>query len=315
MSLPTLTECYDQTRAKCGDTEVSGGQIYTNTLLLPHIQEATRALWRGLRNLAVPRVRRTFFYTLPANTNTFYPATAGITDFSEPSGPVAQRGSLTSVAVSTAAQSGNNLAVTTTGAHGRATGDMVVLEQIVGLKGANVLASITVTGASTFTANGVLATGVYVSGGLVVTSSNEFSDLVWAQSVPSSTTQSSAGLNSCVYAGGYFQFAPSNDARQLRVQYWSSASIPAVGADQIGFDDCIDFIATYAAAKASKAMGADDRAAWLLNDAVGPEFNRGVIGGELRQLMIAAVRQIQNLPPYERGPAPFREQTDNLNYI
>lgn len=312
MSLPTLTECYDQTRAECGDTEVSGGQIYTNTILLPHIQSATRALWRGLRNMAAPRVRRTFYYTLPANTSVFYPSSALVTDFSEPSGPVAERGSLTSAAITAAVASGQNLSVTCGAGHGRATGDVVVLEQIAGLGGANVLCSITVSSGTVLLANGVLTTGTYTSGGYVVTSANEFSDIPWSTAAPLATTQSTAGLNACMYEAGAFRFLPSNDARQIRVRYWSSANVPVTGTDVIGLEDCIDFIAKFAGSNACKAQGAEQRSAELREEAVGPGFSRGIYGGEMLQLMQTAVRQIQNIPPYERGPRPFREQTNNL---
>lgn len=314
MSFPTLTEVYEQTRAECGDTEVAGGQIYTNSLLLPHVQSATRTLWRGLRNLATPRVQRTFFYTLPANTNTFHPSTALITDFSEPSGPVAQRGGLTSIAVAAATQSGSNLDITCTGAHGLSTGDNVILEQLGGLKGANIMCTITATSATQLLANGVVTTGTYTSGGYVVTSSNEFSGLEYRQSIPSATTRDARGLAVAVYQDNYFQFLPSNEAQQIRITYWSSAQVPTSGTDQIAFNDCIDFIAKYAASMACKAQGANDRAATLKEESVGPRFNEGIFGGELRQLMQAAVRERQNLSPYERSPRPFREQGYGLGY-
>lgn len=314
MAFPTLTEVYDQTRAECGDTEVAGGQIYTNSLLLPHIQSATRTLWRGLRNLAAPRVQRTFFYTLPANTNTFHPSTALITDFSEPSGPVAQRGSLTSVAVAAATQSGSNLDITCTGAHSLTTGDTVVLEQLGGLKGANILCTVTVTSSTQLLANGVVTTGTYTSGGKVVTSSNEFNGLEWRQSIPTAVTRSSRGLSVAVYQDNYFQFLPSSDDQQIRITYWSSAQVPTSGTDQIAFNDCIDFLAKYAGSMACKAQGANDRAATLKEESVGPRFSEGIFGGELRQLMQAAVRERQNLSPYDRSPRPFREQGYGLGY-
>jgi hypothetical protein len=314
MAYPTLTEVYDQTRAECGDTEVPGGQIYTNSLLLPHVQSATRTLWRGLRNLATPRVQRTFYYTLPANTSVFRPSTALITDFSEPTGPVAQRSGLTSVAVSAATQGATSLAVTCSSAHGLATGDTVVLEQLVGLKGANVLCTVTVTSSTQFTANGVVTTGTYVSGGFVVTSTNEFSGLEYRQSIPTSTTRNSRGLSVAVYQDNYFQFLPSNDDQQIRITYWSSAQVPTTGSDEIAFNDCIDFIAKYAGSMACKAQGANDRAATLKVESVGPRFDEGIFGGELRQLMQAAVRERQNLNPYERSPRPFREQGYGLGY-
>ena len=314
MPSPTLNEVYEQTRAECGDTEVPGGQIYTNSLLLPHIQSATRTLWRGLRNLATPRVQRTLYYTLPANTNTFYPLSALATDFSEPTGPVGYRGGLTSVAITAAVQSGNNLLVTCSGGHNLTTGDNVVLEQLVGLRGANILCTVTVTSSTQFTANGVLTTGTYVSGGYVVSSTDEFKLLEWRSAIPSSVTRSTPGLTYVVWSDNHFAFMPSNDAQQLRIFYWSSALVPTTGTDVVYVDDCIDFLAKYAGSMACKAQGANDRASTLAVQSVGPRFDEGIFGGELRQLMQAAVRERQNLSPYERGPRPFREQGYGLGY-
>jgi len=307
MAQPTLTEIYSQARAKCGDTEVSGGQIYTDTLLLPHIQEATRALWRGLRNLAVPRVKRTVYYTLPANTSFFSP-TIIVSDFSEPADMVSQRGGITSVAISNAVQSGNNLVVTTSASHNLETGDMVVLEQLGAIRWANVLSPVIVDSSTQFTINGLLTEAVYSSGGYVVTSNNEFEDIPWADKLPSATTQASPALGVCVYANRAFQFSPSTENRQLRIQYWSSVVVPTSGSDVIAFNDCIDFVAIYAASEASESQGASTRAARLKVQAVGPSYDNGIIGGELRSLMSSAVRQMQLKEPYARGPRPFREQ-------
>lgn len=307
MAQPTLTEIYAQARSKCGDTEVAGGQIYTDALLLPHIQEATRALWRGLRNLAVPRVKRTVYYTLPANTSFFSP-TILMSDFSEPADMVAQRGGLTSVAVSNAVQSGNNFVVTTAVDHNLATGDMVVLEQIGAVRWANVLAPVIVNSSTQFTINGLLTEVAYSSGGYVVTSNNQFEDIPWADRLLSSTTQATPGLGVCVYANRAFQFSPSSDDRQIRLQYWSSVVVPTSGSDVIAFNDCIDFVAIYAASEASESQGAATRAAKLKVQAVGPSYDNGIIGGELRSLMSSAVRQMQLKEPYERGPRPFRAQ-------
>ncbi len=308
MSLPTLTECFTQTRAECGDTEVAGGQIYTDALLLPHIQNATRALWRGMRNLAIPRVRRALYYTLPANTSVFYPATALVTDFSDPSGPVAARGGVTMIANIAATPVAAGLDITCPSPHGLVTGNTVVLEQIPTLKNVNVLCAITAGSATQLIANGVITTGTAVSGGYVTYSNNEFGDLQWATSIPSASNNTSTQLGAVLWQNGYFQFVPCSEAKQIRIFYWSSAQVPTAGSDQIGVNDCIDFISQFAASKAQKAQGANDRAATAMEQAVGPGYTRGNIGGELLQLLQAAVRERQNLPPYMRSPRPFREQ-------
>lgn len=311
MASPTLTEIYSQTRAACGDTEVSGGQIYTDTLLLPHVQAATRRLWSALRNLATPRVRRTLYYTLPANTSVFFPSSAAVNDFSEPSGRVGVRGGVTLVAISTVTQSGQNLLVTTSAPHGLSTGAVVILERMTGMSGANIQATITVTGASTFTANGVVASGTYTTGGYAVTSSNDFAEIGYFDTLAAATNQSNTQVFGCVYREGRFQFTPASEAYQLRIFYWSSAEVPVAGGDVVAFNDSIDFLAKYAASEACRAQGAIDRYAMLRSEAVGDAYTNGIIGGDLRQLMQSAVRQMQNQSPYQRGPRSFREQHDD----
>ena len=110
-------------------------------------------------------------------------------------------------------------------------------------------------------------------------------------------------------------FVPATEIRQIRVFYWSSAQVPTAGSDQIAVNDCIDFISQFAAGKAQKSQGSNDRAATSMLQAVGPGYDRGVMGGELLQLMASAVRQMQNLPPHLRGPKPFREQANNYGTL
>lgn len=308
MAEPTLTEIYNQTRAVIGDTEVSGGQIYTDSILLPHVQAATRQLWRSLRNLATPRVQRVFYYCLPANTSVFYPATAGITDFASPANDVGVRRDVTQVSISAATQGATGLTVTTSGAHGLTTGDTVVLEQIVGLKNANVLCTVTVTNSTVFVANGLVTTGTYSSGGKVVTSDNQFYPLTWAPVIPSATTQNTPWLSVAVWTDNRFQFMPSNEVVQLMVPYWSSAAVPASGSDVVGLDDCMDFLAKYAGSMACEAQGATEMSNNLLVQAVGTRFQDGVFGGELLSLCNVLVRSLQLQSPYQRGPRPFRAQ-------
>lgn len=62
---------------------------------------------------------------------------------------------------------GSPTTVQTTAAHNLATGDMVAIHGVVGVEGINGYATITVTGADTFTINSSNAVGTYVSGGTV----------------------------------------------------------------------------------------------------------------------------------------------------
>lgn len=312
MSYPTLTNIYDQARAECGDTEVAGGQIYTNTILLPHIQAAVRALWKAFRNTGAKRVLKTLYYTLPANTAVLSPV-AVASDFSAVAPGIGERGGLTSVAISGAVQAATGLQITTGSSHGFSTGDVIVIEQVGGLVGANILASIAVSSSTVFIANGVVVTGSYTSGGYAVKSTNQFAYVPLVGTQPSASLQSSTAITAAFFDGQYIRFTPSTQNRQLRIPYYSSAEVPTTGSDQILIDDCIDFLAACAAWKACAAMGAPVRAAELKERAVGNEYDKGINGGELRRLIVSHVRAMQALPPNERGPAPFREQNNNFS--
>lgn len=70
----------------------------------------------------------------------------------------------------TAATNATPIAVTTSAAHGRATGEIVTISGVLGNLAANGTFTITVTGANTFTLNGSVGTGAYTSGGTVAAS-------------------------------------------------------------------------------------------------------------------------------------------------
>ena len=79
MSFPTALNVFDLCRSNLGDEAVSGGELYTNTLLLPFLNAANREMFRVLESLQLPRVKTYAYYNLPANTGVLYPATASIT--------------------------------------------------------------------------------------------------------------------------------------------------------------------------------------------------------------------------------------------
>lgn len=312
MSYPTLAEIYEQTRAECGDKEVAGGQIYTDAILLPHVQGAVRAMWSVLANLAAPRIRKTLYYTLPANTSVLNPGSIE-SDYSQLAGRIGERGGLTSVAISNAVVSGNVLTITCSVAHGFSTGDVIVLEQIGGLVGANIMVAITVTSTTAFTANGVVASGTYTSGGFAVKSANEFAEIGMTTATPVATTQSVPYIAAAYFDGMYLRFNPASENRQLRIPYYASAVVPTTGTDRIMVNDSIDFLSMYAAWKACSAQGAPVLASALKEQAVGNGYEKGINGGALFRLVNGAVRAMQQLPPNERGPAPFREQNSNFS--
>jgi hypothetical protein len=85
MAKVTLGAVYDQARSILGDDQISGGEVYTNAVLAPHIANAYRTLYRVLANNGSQFVEQSVTFTpFLAGTTSLDPATAGITDMGEP---------------------------------------------------------------------------------------------------------------------------------------------------------------------------------------------------------------------------------------
>lgn len=64
---PTASQVYSKTRILLGDDEVAGGDLYTNTYLLPHLEAAVNLLYKALERANSPVLRTKTYYLLSAN--------------------------------------------------------------------------------------------------------------------------------------------------------------------------------------------------------------------------------------------------------
>lgn len=305
MPFCTLQEVYDSARANLSDTGVTGGDFATNAVLLPWAQTAVRDLFRVMKNVSHPKIMSERYYVLPANTSVLVPSTASITDMQEPE-TLDERGSLTSVNVTAASNVATGLSVTAT-AHGFATGDLITLNAIGGMTGTAGLFGITVTNANTFVANGAVAVGTYVSGGVAVKSTAEFIEMANVNRLMAST-RNNALLGIWEWRDSKFWFNPVPTDRQLRIRYSSSATAPTSVSDVIYCDDALDFLGVWSAALYAQSQRAKNIYADLAYRACGetrlPEM--AMAGGIIRDLMAAAVRRQQTKPTEERSRPQFR---------
>ncbi len=301
MATTTLGAVYDQARSVLADDRRDGGQKYTNRKLLPHAQQAVRDLFRTLRNIGDPRINKEVYHVLEANTSMLAPSTAGITDMASPL-LVEQRGGLTTLVVSAVTVSDANISVTTSAAHGFSTGDNITLNALGGLTGTEGLWAITKSSATVFVVNGCVASGTYGIGGAAVKSTQEFTEVpaqVRIQSTPST------GLG-WTWRDNNMWFTPSSDERQLRISYDSSATVPTKKSDTIAVDDCLDFLATRAAALATKVR-APTVSKDLNFEALGRSLQPDASGGLLRALLSAAVKAEQRRDSEDRTRPPYRD--------
>lgn len=295
MALPLVSDVYSRARAMIGDDLVTAGEIFTDSKLQPHYQTAYAELWRELDRIDSTFLDTDAFYIVPAYTSFVDPATAGIANLGELLG-IEERGTISSVTVSAATPGTASLAVTTGSAHGRATGEVVILSSMGGLTlNANGPFTITVTGASAFTANGCTATGTYTSGGVASYSTEGWSELQRVDRIEDYPTTSGTALQVFSYRGDIIRTFPANAARQIRVRYSMSGSAPTTTTQTILLDDSVDFLAARTGQLASGTRGMPETEERLKNMAA----------RYIDTILDNAVKALQRLPAYTRQPSSY----------
>ena len=127
--IPTSTNVFARARELVGDTDVAGGDLFTNTLLTPHLDFAVNAMFRALRHANSPQVnRREYVRVAPHQIRIDFDA-AGVGDIAAINSvrdrSIGSSGAITALAYNTA--TGWRV---TSAAHGRTTGDLVFLAGI-----------------------------------------------------------------------------------------------------------------------------------------------------------------------------------------
>src|SRR5690348_18059822 len=81
--IPTFENICDRARAHLGDTDVAGGEKYTNTYLTPYFGTFWEEFYGKIAAIGGPKIKNRAYYNLAAYTTLLSPATAGISDFGE----------------------------------------------------------------------------------------------------------------------------------------------------------------------------------------------------------------------------------------
>lgn len=301
---PTVQEVKVAARTYAGDPN---GRVLTSDVLQPYLNTAYSEIFRAMQATQSQRVRQETYYDLPAYTMVLDPATANIANLGEIE-TVEERGGVTEVAITGAVPGAGFLAVTAPG-HGLSTGDQVVQYGIGGLTiDANGLFAVTVLSSSAYKANGCTATGTYTSGGTMTKSAEEFYELVPQQRILYIDSSPQTILRIYAWEGDLLRFPLCSALRQLRITYSLSGQAPSVAGDTIPIDDSKDFLSFRMCGLALQARGNREKAATFNEMAVGPEWDKGVEGGILAQLLSSGVRNLQRLPPAQRTPPAFRSR-------
>ncbi len=306
--IPTVANVYTAARGVLGDTQVSAGTVFVDSILQPHYQAAYAELYRALNNVQSLLLQREAYWNMPPNTGYLNPATAGISNLGQPV-LVEERGSVTTWAISAITPSPSTAIATVTSAvNTLSTGSQPVVFGVGGITDdINDIWTVTVLSPTQFTLNGCTAFGTYTaSTGSVSVGTENFAECKprgRIQNIPNTPGQVFG-----VYAWefGRFRFPPCSVLRQLRITYKLSGSAPTITTASVGIDDCETFLAYRTAALAGRSKGMAQRAQAYTITAVGPQWeSEGLAGGLLGQMLDGAVRDLQRLPGEDLRAEPY----------
>lgn len=300
--IPTGTLVFNAVRKFLGDTEVTGGQIYTDSFLWEFLDLAYQRLYGDLARLSVQAVQGEGYYLLPAYTNRFHPGQANLPNVD--SIDYLQDRSVKSVAdvLTVALNLGEqSVTVTTQAAHGLTSNQLI---QIVGVTGFNFSIDgewlIEVTSNTAFKLNGVYwgitTPGSYVSGGKVIFSTCEWSDPIKKEEhTRYIDTNPLTELRRWAWEGNVIRVNPVSTQREVKIVYNISGQTPSVAANSLGIDGSLSYFVHEVVKWAALSKGRRD-----LKAEHEPRAEKA-----LRDLKGRAIKDLQ-LNSYR--PMPFREK-------
>ena len=309
MATCTLLDVFNDVRGLLHDTQVSGGETFTNTMLQVQFNEPYRTMFGCLMG-ASKRVQRTAYVMLPANTTVLIPANAGITDFGEPE-MIEERPAVTSKTISTTSNA-SPIVVTFSAPHGFGANGTQVAGMVTGVSGTSAPWGSwggTVTSTTAISLNGSMTDGSSGTGGRFYAAST----VQWSEVQPGDLPWINDGqqqqyLVTYIWQNEQLQFRGSVQDTMLRITYYASGNPPTNTATNINIDNCRDLLAFATAYNAAQSVGWNDQA-----DRFGIKAYTRTAGpqGEVDGGLLGVFRNVQVMS-MQRGPArrrlPFRNK-------
>jgi len=265
MPIPTLGNVLSLSRILTGDTQVPGGQVYTDLFLMNFYPTSYRSMVRVLAQYNNKRMQRTSYYNLPAYTGYLLPASAAITNFGEPI-DLFERSIDSSALIEAISYDADRVLVTIAG-HPYTTGQMAIVFGVRGLTDdVNDEWCMECPDANSIYLQGCRATGTYTLGSGTLSHSTEGFPKVPLVREFDTQASPSIGTNSLDrfrWEGDAFRFNPISIPRQLKIVHTISGNPPTTAANldvSTGVDDCLDFLAYYTAAAALAIKGPSESA-------------------------------------------------------
>lgn len=267
--IPTATQCVALAAERL--TNSSFDEPFTQARLLAYFNVAYRELFGKLQNHGVPAAEKTAYFNLPAYTNTFSPAKAGITDFGElKPGGLAERSIASTHTITTVEPTSGEITLTVGSAHSLSANSRVIVYNASADAGANGEWYIAVPSSTKVTLNGstVTVSGSTACTGTLSTSTERFVPLIEGElpEADEAAVMAREHLGIFQWTGELFKLPGATTARQLRIQYRRSAADLTL-TESTGIDDSKNFLGIRAAELAARDYDRTNHAQQLKGEA------------------------------------------------
>lgn len=267
--IPTATQCVALAAERL--TNSSFDEPFTQARLLAYFNVAYRELFGKLQNHGVPAAEKTAYFNLPAYTNTFSPAKAGITDFGElKPGGFAERSIASTHTITTVEPTSGEITLTVGSAHSLSANSRVIVYNASADAGANGEWYIAVPSSTKVTLNGstVTVSGSTACTGTLSTSTERFVPLIEGElpEADEAAVMAREHLGIFQWTGELFKLPGATTARQLRIQYRRSAADLTL-TESTGIDDSKNFLGIRAAELAARDYDRTNHAQQLKGEA------------------------------------------------
>lgn len=306
MSYPTLDQIASRCREIAADDDPdSPGQLYSTSLLRPHINAAVRKASQLLSQVDAEVVSRTLYKVVPQGYTRVHTKFMG-SDIREPK-ELWYRIPTAVLTISNAVQSLNPdyLTITTSTDHGFVSGDTGTIDGIQGLNGTNGRWPLTVTSSTVVRANGLrsitdaILGGYEADTGTIVRGPEAFTELNRSReesgspirNYPQAWLSPTQNFGTWSWRDNYFEFGITEQQVEFKLVYISTNPALVAPEDEVLIIDSLEFLAHYALAQAS-AFRNQSLSQFCMIQAMGGTGEGG--GGFAYSMRHAHVRQMQD---------------------
>lgn len=303
----TFAAVCDLARAQLNDTDVSGGEIFTNSMLQLHREQAYRELYSAMSTMQVPDINRTVYWVVPAHTTRLSPQfQMGLNDFSEPVF-VEERGNITVVNVTSTSNTAP-IVVTTSLPHGLADNQNITIQGVTGTMAPWGRWYITVINNISFSLISSFGDGSIGAGGTACYGQDPFTEVV--PLLRTTDRAESDILYDYIWQDGMLLFRGASQVREIRITYRASGDPPSSTSVQLGLDDALNFLGTRTASLAAAQKQWIPTYERLARISCGPKMEPDGSGGQLRNFVNNMVVAMQRNQRQRRSFRPRRNVPD-----